>query len=326
MSIKIVKPAVVTTLVSDGREGFRSLGIGPGGAMDYFAMKTANFLVGNDREAVLEMGYSSVEILFHEGGLISITGKGFDAFVNDEVATMWRPFKIKPNARLIFKKKSKGAWIYLAIHGGWKAQEWLHSFTTNLHAETGGFNGRTLQKGDILERNKTEVIATDERSMPWGISTNELSEVYSSPDIIRCISSAETDLMHGTSKEKFVSSGFTLTSQCNRMGYRLTGDPLFLGEKVELVSSPVDFGTVQLLPDGNPIVLMADHQTTGGYPRIASVVKADLCKLSQKMPGDKINFKMIPFQEAEEGLVSREQKLKEIKESCHLRIKKHFRQ
>src|SRR5437660_1120674 len=131
MSIKILKPAVMTTLVSDGREGFRNLGIGPGGAMDYVAMKTSNFLTGSDEEAVLEMGYSSAEILFCNNGLISITGMGFEAFVNDQVVELWRPIQVRSDSILKLKKKPTGAWAYLAVRGGWRAQKWLKSFTTN---------------------------------------------------------------------------------------------------------------------------------------------------------------------------------------------------
>lgn len=324
MSIKIIKPAVMSTLVSDGREGFRSLGIGPSGAMDYFAMKTANFLVGNDSEAVLEAGYSSAEILFQEDSLISITGKGYNAFVNDEEIALWRSFKVRSGSVLKLKKRPEGTWLYLAVNGGWKARKWLNSFTTNLSAKAGGFDGKKLEKEAIVEMNERKAITGDHGSLPWGISASELEEVYRASNVIRCVSSVETDLMSLSSKEKFVSNEFTVTSQSDRMGYRMQGEPLSLGDKTELLSSPVDFGTVQLLPDGNLIVLMADHQTTGGYPRIASVIKADLPNLSQLIPGEKIKFKIISFQEAEALLISREGKLEDLKRSCHSRITKYF--
>jgi antagonist of KipI len=325
MSIKIIRPGLMTTLVSDGREGFRSSGIGPGGAMDYFAMKTANFLVGNDGDAVLEVGYSSAELFFKEDSLISVTGRGFEVFVNDKTAALWRPLKIKKESTLNLKKKTGGAWAYLAVHGGWKAQEWLNSFTTNLHAKAGGLEGRILEKGDVVEKNEGSTIVNDAGALPWGISSKELDEVYAEANVMRCTCSPESDLMSSASKRKFETREFAVSSQSNRMGYRLTGEALSLQEKIELVSSPVDFGTVQLLPDGNLIVLMADHQTTGGYPRIASVIRADLAKLSQLMPGEKVNFKMISFGEAEAELISRHQKLDELRKSCHVRIEKYFK-
>jgi antagonist of KipI len=325
MSIKIIKPSIVSMLVSDGREGFRALGIGPNGAMDSFAMKAANFLVGNEQEAVIEIGYSSMEIQFSNDHLISITGRGFEVNVNDQSIPLWRPFKIKRESVLKLKKTSGGAWAYLAVRGGWESQKWLKSFTTNVNAKAGGFNGRVLQKDDVIESDESKNIS-EAGTLNWGISTIELNEVYAPANVIRCIPSIETELLSVLSKEKFNKTDFIITSQSNRMGYRLKGESLDLKERRELISSAVDFGTIQLLPDGNLIVLMADHQTTGGYPRIASVIKADLPKLSQQMPSEKINFTMTSFEQAEAALFSREQKLIELKKSCHMRMEKYFLQ
>jgi antagonist of KipI len=323
MSIKIPKPGILTTLVSDGRVGFRSLGIGPGGPMDFFAMKIANYLVGNDREAVLEIGYSSAELLMQNDCVISVTGKGFEVKAGDLTFPMWKPIKVKSGSTLALKKTIGGAWIYVSVAGGWEAEEWLGSFTTNLNAKAGGYLGRAFQKGDVVEA--SDQIQFDEsKILPWGISTNEIDDIYSPVNIIRCIPSVESDLIDQTAGAKFASKEFTVTNQSNRMGYRMSGDVLSLLEKIELVSSPVDFGTVQLLPDGNIIVLMADHQTTGGYPRIASVIKADLPKLAQTLPGETINFQMISFQEAEVALISIEKKIVELKKSCHDRFKNYF--
>jgi len=135
---------------------------------------------------------------------------------------------------------------------------------------------------------------------------------------------AETDLLSPLSKEKFLTSSFIIRHQSNRMGYRLEGPPLLLNQRVDLISSVVDFGTIQLLPDGNLIILMADHQTTGGYPRIASVIKADLPKLAQLNPTEEINFKMISSLEAETELLSREKQLAELKHVCLLHFKNFF--
>ncbi len=315
---------MLTTLVGDGRNGFRSLGIGPGGAMDQFAMKAANYLVGNGHEAVIELGYSSAEILFQRGRLASVTGKGFIVEVNDQEFPLWKPFKVKANSLLKLKKTSQGAWAYIAAHGGWKAQEWLGSVTTNLSAKAGGFSGRALQKNDIVEANENESEVDETKVLSWGVSINELNDVYSPANELSCLASTETLLLSRASDEKFLSADFAVSSQSNRMGYRMQGPSLSLSERIELISSPVDFGTIQLLPDGNLIILMADHQTTGGYPRIASIIKADLPKLAQVMPGEKIKFKMISLEEARAESLSREQKLTEIKKGCHDRFKKYF--
>lgn len=315
---------MLTTLVGDGREGFRSFGIGPGGAMDYFAMKVGNYLVGNDHEAVMELGYAPAEFLFQKSSLACITGKGFTIHVDNEIFPLWKPFKIKEGAILKLIKTIPGAWAYLAVHGGWRADEWLGSLTTNLTAKAGGFNGRALKKDDAIEANESKIQIDETKILPWGISANELSGVYSPTNEVRCVLSIETDWLSPLSKDKFLSEQFAVSSQSNRMGYRLQGAALSLSERIEMISSPVDFGTIQLLPDGNLIILMADHQTTGGYPRIASVIKADLPKLAQILPAEKIKFKMISLEEAERELFSEEQKLGEIKMGCHERFKKHF--
>src|SRR5258708_25233382 len=177
MSIKILKPAMLTTLVGDGRNGFRSLGIGPGGAMDQFAMKAANYLVGNDHESVIELGYSSAEILFQHEQVASVTGKGFILEVNDQEFPLWKPFKVKADSLLKLKKTSQGAWAYIAVHGGWRSQEWLGSVTTNLSAKAGGFSGRALQKNDIVETNENESEVDETPSLSWGVSINELNDV-----------------------------------------------------------------------------------------------------------------------------------------------------
>jgi antagonist of KipI len=211
------------------------------------------------------------------------------------------------------------------VHGGWRSETWLGSTTTNLSAGAGGFNGRALQKNDVVEWKGSKIHINETKVLPWGISINELNDVYSPPSEVRCMPSIETNLLSPQSKEKFISDEFIVSSQSNRMGYRLKGSALSMSEQMEMVSSPVDFGTIQLLPDGNLIVLMADHQTTGGYPRIASVIKADQPKLSQLLPGDKVNFKMISSIEAEVEFLLRDQKMRELKKNCITRFNDYFR-
>ncbi|GHN00984.1 KipI antagonist [Cytophagales bacterium WSM2-2] len=320
MSIRILKPSLLTSLVANRREGFRSWGIGPGGAMDHFAFHVANYLVGNENESVIEFGYSSAEILFEKNYLVCVTGKGYTVQVDGIDFPLWKPLKIASDSKLSLTKTSKGAWAYMAVHGGWRAQAWLGSETTNLSAISGGFQGKLIQKNDVIEGNLSVPIAKSQ-ALTWGISTRELNQVYSPVDEIRCMSSIETDLLSEVTEQKFFTEDFILSSQSNRMGYRMQGPRLSLKQPVELVSSPVDFGTIQLLPDGNIIVLMADHQTTGGYPRIASVIKADLPRLAQAFPGEKIKFIRIAFSDAEDFMNSEKNRLAELKRSCHLQFK-----
>ncbi len=325
MSIKIIKPGLLATLVDEGRVGFRNIGIGPGGAMDSFAMKVANYLVGNgEKAAVMEMHFPAPEMLFQNVHLICVTGKGFEIFVDDKTIPLWKPIAVEKGSIIKFTKSGSGSRAYLAVHNGWKAHEWLGSFSTHLGVKAGGYLGRALQKEDVLETATNELAVNGTKTLPWRISKNELDAIYSPPDEIRIINSIEADLLLSESRKKLLSSNFSVTHQSNRMAYRLEGEKLFLSRPVELVSSAVDFGTIQLLPDGNLIILMADHQTTGGYPQIASVIKADLPKLAQLNLSDKINFKMIPLSEAESILLSKEKQLAELKHICVRQFNQYF--
>lgn len=320
MSIKIIKPAMITTLVAGPRKGYRRWGIGAGGAMDMVAMKVSNFLVGNEGDqAALELGYSSSQILILHDSLISASGKGFELYLNDKLFPLWHPVKVKANTLLRLTKTPGGTWAYLAVQGGWKAEDWLGSCTTNSAARKGGYLGRMLQTNDMVEA-ETNYLADETGSLPWSISVPLLNQFYSPFNEIRCMPSIETDWLSESSKQVFSSGEFGVSSQSNRMGYRLNGPLLFVKEKNELVSSPVEVGIIQLLPDGNLVMLMADSQTTGGYPRIASVAQADLPKLAQHLPGEKIYFKWISFLEAENLLQDRDTRLAELKHSCHLQL------
>jgi len=325
MSIKIIKQGVLTTLQDGGRKGFRNMGICPGGAMDIFAMAVSNFLVGNyESAAVLEINFPGPEILFQQNAIISLAGADLSASVNNEPLPLWRPFFVKKDALLKFKKPVYGAKTYLAVQGGWQSEKWLGSYSTHLQVAAGGHLGRALLKDDAISFNEDNFSLTGDKVLNWHISHKEISKIYEPANSIRCIKSIEWDLLDELSKQNFEKNNFEITNQSDRMGYRLSSEPLLLEQPAEIISSAVDAGTVQLLPDGNLIVLMADHQTTGGYPRIASVIKADLPKLSQVRPGQKIDFKTVTVTEAEDALISMEQILTEIKAGCRLNFEKYF--
>jgi antagonist of KipI len=159
--------------------------------------------------------------------------------------------------------------------------------------------------------------------LPWFLSQHELHKIYQPANSIHCVPGAEHELLTAAAATNLEQQHFVISNQSDRMGFRLASEPLSLYQAVELVSSAVDMGTVQLLPSGDCIVLMADHQTTGGYPRIAAVIKADLPKLAQAKPGDSINFNMVSLKEAEDRLIALQQIMQKIKASCHLNLKRY---
>lgn len=315
----------MATLQDAGRHGFRGIGIGTGGAMDVFAMQVSNFLVGNDETAaVLEINFPAPEIQFLQNTMISLTGADLFATINDAAVLLWRPHFVKKDSVLKFKKPVSGSKIYMAVQGGWQAEKWLGSYSTQLQAAAGGYLGRALQKNDVLLFKESNSYLPGDKILNWHISQNELDKIYQPLHSIRCIKGVEWNLLDKIAQQNFEKNDFGITDQSDRMGYRLKAAPLLLQQPVEIISSAVDAGTVQLLPDGNLIVLMADHQTTGGYPRIASVIKADLPKLSQQNPGQKIKFTIITVKEAEDALISMMRTLREIKAGCNLNFEKYF--
>ena len=316
MGIKIIKPGIFTTIQDLGRVGYRAVGIGPSGAMDSFAATVANYLVENDKNSpVIEMHFPAAEILFESTALISITGGDFGAVLNEVPVSIWKPFFVQANDRLSFKKQVSGARAYVAIHGGIKATSWLDSCSTHTKLNVGGYKGRAFLKKDRIVFNKV-MQRFSINNFPDLKSI--IQPVYEMPNLVRCIAGPEWDLMQESSRSIISESSFLITADSDRMGFRLKGENLNQQAAEQLISSPVTYGTVQLLPNGQLIILMADHQTTGGYPRIAHVISADLPKLAQSGIHSNIQFKMIAYQNATDALFSLHQTLTSIKNNCNL--------
>ncbi|MEO6538048.1 MAG: biotin-dependent carboxyltransferase family protein [Ferruginibacter sp.] len=321
MSIKIIKPGICSTVQDLGRTGYRSLGVGPGGVMDFFAAALADYLVGNnEKQPVIEMHFPAAEILFQVDVLLSVTGGNFEAHIDHEPIEMYQPIFVQKGSVLSFRKQVSGARVYLAIYGVMETENWLGSYSTHLKAIAGGFKGRIFKKDDTISITDTNV---KKNSQKFFISPGVIGSIYNNPYTIRCISGPEWNFMGSPTEQIFLQSPFVITNQSDRMGYRLAGENLSLQNPIELISSPVNFGTIQILPNGQIIILMADHQTTGGYPRVATVIAADLPKLAQLQVNDKIYFQLVSFAAAEEMLISIHKTLSEIKSGCQKFYEKH---
>lgn len=307
MSILIEKSGVLSTVQDTGRTGFRRFGINPNGAMDKTAARLINILLGNaEQEAVLEMHFPAAQILFEEAAIIALGGADFDAKIDDKAIENWRPFFVEKKSVLHFDNKISGNCVYLAVKGGFEIEKWLDSASTNLTANIGGFEGRALRKNDRLFFQQP--TTNNGQKINYKISKSLIPH-YSSLPTIRVVAGAELERLTALSEQVFFKENFTIGNDSNRMGFRLKGEPLYLLDKFELVSSAVDFGTIQLLPDGQMIVLMADAQTSGGYPRIAHVASFDLPVLAQLGAADKINFQLISIAEAEKLMLEFENDL-----------------
>lgn len=261
--------------------------------MDRTAAKLVNTLLGNDEdEAVLEVHFPAAEFEFEAECSIAIGGADFLAAINDRPVRNWTSLSANKGDVLRFNKPLSGTRSYLAVAGGFAIDEWLGSRSTNLIAGSGGYAGRKLNAGDRIE------LRFPRTAKPYTIGPSMIPK-YSRFPTVRVIPSGEYELLTAISERSFLNDGFTISNDSNRMGYRLSGPPLHLLHRKEMVSAAVTFGTIQLLPDGQLIVLMADHQTAGGYPRIANVISADLPLLAQLGSRDGISFCLTTVEEAE---------------------------
>lgn len=311
MSLLIKKSGLVSTVQDTGRKNFRRFGINPNGAMDRTAARLINILLGNDEtEAVIETHYPAPEILFEEDAVFALGGAEFGARLNDEPLENWKIYFAKSGSILKFTEKVFGNRSYLAVKGGFKIEKWLDSFSTNLTAKIGGLNGEKLKMSDRIFFNQKLNLKPQNSKLKI---SNNLLPFYSRFPTVRIIKGAEFENLTAISERNFLNETFTISKNSNRMGFRLEGKPLHLLDKLELVSSAVDFGTIQLLPDGQIIILMADHQTTGGYPRLGNIISIDLPLAAQLGANDKIGFHLISVAEAEKLLIEFENDLNFLK-------------
>lgn len=323
-SITILKSGIADTIQDLGRFGQQQFGINPTGAMDIVAAKVANFLVGNPAtEAVFELHFPASVFQFNEAALIALSGADFSAIINDEPIPINTPIIVAGGSVLKFTKLLSGARCYMAINGGLAIEKWLDSYSTHLKANAGGYFGRFLQKGDVINMHPTIPFTALFKNhsttiLQWQA---DVAELYKNVNTIEIISGNEYPFLTEASADLLTASCFVITAKSDRMGYQLHGIPLQLKQPFTLISTAVTRGTVQLLPSGELIVLMADHQTIGGYPRVAHVAQAAMPKLAQMQAHQRLTFKLITHTQALEMLRLHQQHLLHIQNACIFKLK-----
>lgn len=301
MSLLVLKPGLLDMIQDRGRFGYAHLGINPAGAMDTIAMSVSNLLVGNKPdEAVLEMHFPAPGLRFGSDAIFALAGADFDAHLAGQAIPAHTPVVAAAGAVLEFRKPLSGARCYLSVSGGFEMEPWLGSRSTNLAVQAGGFHGRALQTDDVLPfRRATDYgdILKGKKAIvfPWKADVKGL---YPGDETLRFFPGAEYEFLTPESKERLETDPWKITPHSDRMGYRIEGPALARNEAVELVSSAVVPGTIQLLPNGQFIILMADCQTTGGYPRIGHVIGTDLPGLAQMRAGDSFGLQKVDLQAA----------------------------
>ena len=331
--ITVVKPGLLTTVQDLGRYGYQKFGVIVSGAMDHFAHTIANYLVGNDaNEATLEITLVGPELIFKNDALISICGANISPMINGKPVPTWHPIFLKAGCKLTFGPLRTGCRTYLAIAGGINIPEVMRSKSTYLRANIGGIKGRPLQKDDRISVGKPSKLGdiimeylqgkTHEDSFAigsWTVPTHIYP--WNNKEIhIRVMRGYQFSLFTKESQKEFFTSPYLVTSQSDRMGYRLDGPPLSLKVAKEMISEAVDYGTIQVPADGKPIILMADRQTTGGYPKIAQVASVDLPLVAQAKPGDKLFFHEISHEDAQRLYLERIMYLQQIQQSIQIKF------
>lgn len=319
MAIRILKTGLLDTVQDAGRYGFQHWGVNPGGVMDSTAMQMANMLVGNEpHEPVIEMHFPAAEFLFEEAALIAIAGADFNAMVNGIYLPPHQPVWVAKGSVLSFNKHISGARIYLAFYGGFIADKWLGSYSTHLKVQAGGKDGKPLPKNGLLllKNNLSLPDISNSIRLPWQAAAKD----FYSGNNFYFIPGAEYSLLNDAAKTQLENASFILGRQYDRMGYRLQGAGLQYRVPKEQISAAVTKGTMQLLPDGQLIILMADHQTTGGYPRIGHVISAHISSLSQLLPGAEISFEKTSMAKAEDLLFRQQRNLQQLQNACNFRL------
>ena len=310
MSMRVLKPGMLSSFQDEGRIGHQPLGVSVVGAMDLRAHRLANILAGNMTDyASLEITVTGPTLQFTEPCCIALSGADLSPTVNGKAIAMNRPLILRAQDTLQFGAKKHGTRTYLAVHGGFAITEVLGSQSTYLRSHFGGWQGRALKKGDEIALNRPLRSQTAEGSTLaslaqalWAVKIYLPGAIAESTRArVRLIKSQQWDEFTPESCHALLNQPFRLSPDSERMGYRLQGPDILMRTPRQMISEATTFGTIQVPAGGQPIVLMADRQTTGGYPKIAYVASVDLPLLAQMGPGDIVQFEAITL-EAAQGL------------------------
>lgn len=299
MSLRVIESNGFTTIQDSGRKGWRRFGVPASGPMDVFAFQAANKLAGNPIDcAAIEIGLGDIIFQAMQDCVIAVTGVGYALSIYAWDFPLWSSFFVRAGWQIRLNKMDSGMWAYLAVSGGVQTPSILGSRSTYLRGAFGGFNGRILQAGDILQ---TVQHSSDHEFIP-GTLSEEARPLYSDHPIINVILGPQTkNFTEASIATCFaMSQEYMVSSTSDRMGYRLEGSALTLRKTTELISEGMTFGSIQVPASGQPIVMMADCPTTGGYSKIGTVISADLPLLAQCVPNkSRIRFQKITVAKAQ---------------------------
>lgn len=327
--IRVIDGGMLTTVQDKGRYGYQASGIQVSGVMDQEAAFLANALVGNDElaeeAAVLETACLGPELEFQRDALAAVTGGMPEVRLDGRYVQPYTAFCVRAGQRLKIAVPRAGIRTYIAIAGGFAVAKVLGSRSTNLKLGLGGFMGRRLAAGDVLSVGCCSQYAL--RAMAGRAGLRVLPEKYVAGILnrgifldnagkkirqVRVVLGPQEDYFSRQAIAAFADSVYTVSNQSDRMGCRLQGMAVKKTRQEDMITDGIVFGSIQIPPDGQPIVMLADHQTTGGYPKLATVATVDLPLMAQAVPGDSLQFKIITVQEAQQLLRQQYEAMDEV--------------
>ncbi len=317
-TLQIIHPGMLSSVQDIGRYGYQRFGMPTAGAMDTFALRAANALLGNDdNAAAIEATVLGPRLTLLADTRIAITGANVSPAVDGESIPMWESVTVKAGSRLEFRGPTDGMRAYLAAAGGIDVPVVMGSHSTYMKAALGGFEGRPLRAGDILNAHGDDHpnVSSTIRRFP-----QDAIPRYGRAHELRVALGPQHAAFTQAGIDTFLSATYTVSIHSDRMGYRLEGEPVEHLDGPDVISDGTPLGTIQIPGDGQPIILLADRGTTGGYTKIATVISTDISKVAQAMPGHTITFKAVSVEEAHEAYRNQEALLNSIKSTMNARL------
>jgi biotin-dependent carboxylase-like uncharacterized protein len=309
--IKIADPGMTAYVEDSGRYGYQRYGVSVSGAVDEFASRVANFLAGNPQEAaVIEIAMKGISLEFSGDAVFAITGSPCVYTLNGKSIPLWTACRAKAGDLLSGEFMTEGLRNYFSVAGGIDVPVIMGSRSTNLRGKFGGFEGRALKKGDVLETGTTACLP------PLRALKAEHVPRYAAEISLRVIPGPQDDAVTGAGMKTFLSSPYKVSFDSDRMGIRLAGEKIEHKGAADIISDGIAFGSVQAPGDGQPIIMLAERQTTGGYCKIATVISADRSLLAQTRPKHVVRFRAVSQEDALAALKAYRDGLDKLDEYC----------
>ena len=313
-ALLVNRPGLLTTVQDLGRWGFQSLGVPVAGPMDPFSHRWANALVGNDpRAATLEITLVGPDVTFEGERLVAVAGAEFELTLDDQPVPANVTVLARAGSHLRFGRRARGARAYLAVAGGIAAPPTLGSRATHVLSRMGGFFGRALASGDRVPLGQSSAETVRLKPDPTRLVPRAIPDRHAR---VRVLPGPQRERLNDDALDLLQSAPYTIANDSDRMGFHLQGPSLGHVRGADMISDATPLGVLQVPASGQPVLLMADRQTTGGYPAVATVISADVGLAGQLGPGDTISFLVCSRREALAALIAQERTLMVVEGGC----------